>query len=125
MPIQTSWYDQNHNIVLYTVFDNWSITEFGDALNSAEKLDQNAIPQLHYIIDFTRINMVPSGLMARLSEIKNKMWSEGGMAVFVGVNPVLRVPLMMFSRLNNKVTIRYARTINEANSLIRQFQNNQ
>ena len=107
-----------HTISCYMwLFDEWSITEFGDALDTGDET-----VMLHYIIDFSQIKMVPGGLMARLSEIKAKMRGSGGMAVFVGVNPMLRVPLMMFSRLNQNVTIRYAENHNEAASLIKQFQ---
>ncbi len=61
MPIKTSWYDDQHRVVLQKFTGNWTWEELGQALDAMQELPDPAEGDFIILNDMSHTNVLPRG----------------------------------------------------------------
>ena len=124
MPVSVEWYDDEKNIAIYYLKDYWAINELSEKLE--EQLTMGENQPIYYIVDMSRANHFPNGILSRQNDYTRFLKLEEGLTVLVKAPTLANIAIKILVRLGVKFhSFAFADSIEEAAMVIRRHQETQ
>lgn len=126
MNIEVLWDDEAKTAIRYVYKEAWDWNDYYAAINAADQLLDCVSYQVAAIHDFRSASMLPKGAITHMQKgFAAKRHRNLGMLVFVGANMFIqsieRVGRKLAPSMANKWDIRFARSLEEAREIARQY----
>jgi len=109
MTISTSWFDPDKTIARYEFVGQWTWEEFEVAVREINLMLDSVPHRVDVIIDFSQSpGEPPRGVLSHIRGGTLNAPANWGGGVFVGISPFLRVLFNTFTRIEPKLSRRYA-----------------
>lgn len=128
MSVSADWYDKNESILIYRFEGAWTLNEFHEAIDTAEKLlKEHTTGRLDVISDLTSTkgndrSIRPGDMQAAMNRSFKILPPELGYAVVVGAALGIKIMIDLLAKVYGpmKKHVRTSNTLEDALRLIRQ-----
>jgi hypothetical protein len=125
MSVTVRWWDEDQQtIILYEFTGKWTWSEFYPAYDESIRLMDSVEYKVDFIMDLLNSQHIPPGALQHLKRAADFNHPNMGLAVYVGINPLIQALGRMFRKIY-PASARYypfdfAQTIEEAEMKIAQ-----
>ncbi len=121
MTITIEWYDDQQDIILWTLDGAYEVREFFDALDEVMMHVEAADHVVYSILDYTNCPGIPPNSIAVFPRIANRIQHPrvGAVSVLVGAGSAIERLTSIFSKLFNR--LHYTHTLEDAAVYIRDY----
>lgn len=126
MPIIPKWEDNEKTIIYVQFIDDWSWSEFTPVREIIVEMLGSVSHMVDYIADFQEVDHIPIGALAIGRSIHKSCIHNEGVAVIVGISPILRMLFQSFTAAYpaSKKELVLVPTLDKANQAIIDIQQN-
>lgn len=120
MPIETSWYDEEHTIILQILHGSWTISELFASSVKLQHEAQGTIEALprYFIVDMRHSDTLPSGLLAVQAELRVTFDFENTVTVVIGASRFLKVIFNALEQIGGFMQVYFVDNYEEAEGVI-------
>lgn len=121
MPIQTSWYDDDHRVVLQKFSGNWTWAELSQALKAMQELPDAAEGDLIVMNDMSNTSILPQGnVLMQGKAIFKQSPPNISLIVFVLDSRLIKsfVGLVFEMMPSWRNRLQFAKTLQDAHNLV-------
>lgn len=125
MPVSAEWYDKDEAIFMYHFEGAWTLQEFHDAINAAEKLLKGYTGRLDVISDLTSTKGYEKGVrpgdMQAAMNRSFRILPEGlGFAIVVGAGVGVKLTIDLLAKIYQPMKhVRTSNTVEDAIAMIK------
>ena len=126
MGVTVDWYDEDKRTIYYEFTGKWTWDEFEPAYTRTIELMDSVDYKTDFILNMLNIEHIPSGAIQRIKKAAEYNHPNMGLAVYVGLHPMMKPIGKIFLKLYPKAAIYYpfdfAQTIEEAEAMLAERQ---
>jgi hypothetical protein len=122
MMVTVSWYNDERTIMMYVFAGKWTWQEFYVAYDETIDNMDSVDHKVDFIMDMLKSEHIPFGALSQIKRAADRNHPNMGLAVYVGMNPLLQsignVFLKVYPKSAEKYPFDFATSIEEAQSKI-------
>ena len=122
MSVTVRWYNDQKKIIYYEFTGKWTWEEFEPAYTETLRLMDSVDYKTDFILNMLNIEHIPSGAIQRLKRAADVNHPNMGLAVYVGLHPMMiplgRIFLKLYAKSAAYYPFDFARTIKEAEDML-------
>jgi hypothetical protein len=128
MSVTVRWHDDQKRIIYYEFVGKWTWDEFEPAYTETLHMMDSVDHKIDFILDMLNIDHIPSGAIQRLKRAAEYNHPNMGLAVYVGLHPMIipigKIFLKLYEKAAAYYPVDFARTIKEAEEILAGRQTN-
>lgn len=125
MPVSVRWENDEQTIIQFDFVGKWTWDEFHTVYPQNLAMLDSVDYKVAFIVDMLRSDGLPGGALRQLKRVADLNHPNGGLTVYVGLNPLLSALGAAFRRIYPQSAAIYpfdfARSVEEAHAKIAQW----
>jgi hypothetical protein len=126
MSVTVRWHGENQRIIYYEFVGSWTWAEFEPAYDETIRMMDSVDHRIDFILDMLKVEHIPAGAIQRLKRAADFNHPNMGLAVYVGLHPMIvplgRIFLKLYPKSATFYPVDLARTITEAEAILAERQ---
>jgi hypothetical protein len=126
MGVTVRWYNDEKTIIYYEFTGKWTWAEFEPAYTETLRLMDSVDYKTDFILNMIPAEHIPAGAIQRLKRAADYNHPNMGLAVYVGLHPMIvplgKIFLKLYPNSAQYYPVDFARTVAEADNLLAERQ---
>lgn len=90
MPVEATWYDENHSIIVQKFIGNWTLDDYLSNIAVTQNMIASVTHTVHVITDLTDHNTPPTRIMSANRWVENTVQDNVGLTILVNPGTFLK-----------------------------------
>ena len=126
MSVTVRWYDDDKKVIYYEFSARWTWEEFEPAYDETIRMMDSVDYKIDFILDLLHVERIPAGAIQRIKRAADYNHPNMGLAVYVGLHPMIvplgKIFLKLYPKSAQYYPVDFARTIAEAETILAERQ---
>lgn len=89
MPVEATWYDEDHTIIVQKFIGNWTLDDYLSNIAVTQNMIASVTHTVHVITDLTDHNTPPTRIMSANRWVENTVQDNVGLTILINAGPFL------------------------------------